>query len=240
MKHILAFVTLALAVAFALAPAITSPFSGFEADQLPNPQIDPPIQPAGYAFAIWGLIYAWLVISALYGVWKRRDDAGWDAARKPLIVSLAIGVPWLAIANASAIWATITIVLMATFAVLALLRSPASDRWLLRAPIALYAGWLTAASWVSIGTTAAGYGLVFDAQVWALIGIAAALAIAAAVTVDSEEPVYAGTVIWALVGIVVANGIANPIITGAAVVGIVILLALAYKAGPDTPREVTS
>ena len=47
MERLSAFLTLVVALAFALAPAVTNPFSGFEADQLPIPQIDPPIQPAG-------------------------------------------------------------------------------------------------------------------------------------------------------------------------------------------------
>ena len=64
MKQIIAVLTFILALAFALAPALTNPFTGFTADQLPVPQIDPPIQPAGYAFAIWGLIYLWLIASA--------------------------------------------------------------------------------------------------------------------------------------------------------------------------------
>ena len=64
MKHALALLTLALTASFAVAPAITEPFTGFRPDQLPIPQTDPPIQPAGWAFSIWGLIYGWLIVSA--------------------------------------------------------------------------------------------------------------------------------------------------------------------------------
>ena len=230
MTHIRAWLTALFTATFAIAPALTSPFSGFAADQLPDPQIDPPVQPAGYAFSIWGLIYAWLVISALYGLWKRRDDAAWDRARAPLIASLAIGTPWLAIANASPVWATITIFLMAVFAIAALLRAPAKDYWFFAAPVAIYAGWLTAASFVSLGSTAAGFNIAFEETGWAYAAILGALVVAAGVLWRSGAWPYALTVVWALVGIMVANGTAQLGVTLLAGAGALAVLALAAKA----------
>ena len=228
MKTLVAYTVLLLAIAFAISPALTDPFSGFRENQLPIPQVDPPIQPAGYAFAIWGLIYAWLIVSAVYGVWKRREAEDWHRARLPLIGSLLVGVPWLAIANASAIWATVTIVMMAGFAIWSLLLAPTRDRWLFQAPTAIYAGWLTAASCVSLGSTGAGYGVITDAYGWAFIGVA--LALAASITIflrRRNAPEYLATVIWALVGIVVANGLALPFVSAAAAAGILILAGVA-------------
>ena len=234
MKNLSAFFTLLFTVAFAIAPFLTNPFSGFEADQLPISQIDPPVQPAGYAFAIWGLIYFWLIISAVFGVWKRRDAEDWSRARAPLMISLAIGVPWLTIANASAIWATITIILMAFGAIAALILSPTRDRWLFQAPIAIYAGWLTAASYVSIGSTMAGYGVITDALGWAFIGITMALVTALIVFLRRPQALeYLLTVIWALTGIIVANSSADILVGGFAAVGILILLAVIYRKRRD-------
>ncbi|SEW03022.1 hypothetical protein SAMN04488515_0730 [Cognatiyoonia koreensis] len=236
MKNLTAYLTLLLAVAFAAAPFITSPFSGFEADQLPIPQVDPPVQPAGYAFAIWGVIYAWLIISALYGALNRPDAPDWDDARWPLNVSLAVGVPWLAIANASAVWATVTIVIMAIGAIIALARAPLDDRWLFQAPVGLYAGWLTAASFVSLATTFAGYGIGLGSFGWALVGIAGALTVAFIVLSRRQTALgYLAAVVWALVGIVVANGIAGWIVSLAAAIGIAILL---LRFGPVAVRSI--
>ncbi|MEL7343651.1 MAG: hypothetical protein AAFN59_02190 [Pseudomonadota bacterium] len=229
MKTSLSYLTLALSIAFAAAPFVTSPFSGFRADQLPVPQIDPPVQPEGYAFAIWGLIYAWLVISAVFGALRRPGDADWNAARAPLIVSLAVGVPWLAIANASAIWATVTILIMAAGAIWALLNAPVRDRWLFRAPVALYAGWLTAASAVSIATTAAGFG-VLDALTWAYLGITLALCTALVVAARRPDAIaYLAAVIWALVGIILANGQTEIGVTVLAATGVTVLSIMALR-----------
>jgi len=227
MSQLKAWLTLAFTVTFVTSPAFTSPFSGFTRDQLPIPQIEPPVQPAGYAFAIWGMIYGWLFISALYGVIARRTDPSWDRVRGPLLLSLATGTPWLAVANRSAIWATVLIFVMAAFAIVALLRAPTSDRWWLQAPVAIYAGWLTAASFVSLGSTAAGYGVLTGGLGWAFLGIAMALAVAVAVQRRvPNAPGYGGTVIWALVGIMVANGSALLGVTLLAGVGVMVLGSL--------------
>lgn len=227
--NIRALLTLLFTASFVLSPFVTPPFSGFGADQLPIPQVDPPIQPAGYAFSIWGLIYIWLLVSAGFGLWKRADAADWDGARVPLILSMAIGTPWLWIAGVSPIWATITIFAMALTAVAALWLAPRRDRWLFRAPVAIYAGWLTAASFVSLGSTMAGYGVLADAQGWAFIGIGLALVSALIVQFRAHNaPAYGITVIWALVGIIVANGSANISVSGMASLGITILLGALF------------
>lgn len=231
MKNTYAWLTLILTATFVASPAFTNPFMGFTADQLPYPQIDPPVQPAGYAFAIWGLIYSWLVVSAVFGVWKRRSDAAWDHVRAPLMISLAVGTPWLAIANASAVWATITIFIMSAAAIVALIRAPKVDGWWLQAPVGIYAGWLTAASFVSLGSTAAGYGIALGSLGWAYLAIILALGVTLAVIARKPTaPEYGITVIWALIGIIVANlsGAVGVMILAAA--GIIVVAGATWKA----------
>ena len=224
MRDLKAALTLLFTFTFVTSPLVTAPFMGFREDQLPIPQIDPPIQPEGYAFAIWGLIYAWLMISALFGIAIRVEAPDWEAARTPLILSLAVGTPWLWIANQSAVWATVTIFIMAALAIWALMRAPVLDRWLFRAPVAIYAGWLTAASFVSLGSTMAGYGILMDQIGWAYAGIAAALVVALAVqNRRKDSPEYGLTVVWALAGIIAANYDTHLWIAGAAAAGIAIL-----------------
>jgi hypothetical protein len=202
-----------------------SSFTGFESNQLPIPQIDPPIQPAGYAFAIWGLIYGWLIVSAVFGIWKRGTDPEWDAMRTPLIISLALGTPWLWVATQSAIAATVLIFAMAVPAILAMLWTPHDDRWWARMPVSIYAGWLTAASFVSLGSTMAGYGVIFGSTGWAYVGLLMAVAITQFVQVKAPyAPVYGLTVVWALVGIIVANGLSG--VTLLAIIGIVAVLSV--------------
>jgi hypothetical protein len=233
MTQPLALLTALFTLTFVLSPLVTAPFSGFRADQLPIPQIDPPVQPAGYAFAIWGLIYGWLVVSAGVGLWARAGDPAWDRMRAPLLVSLALGTPWLWVANTSAAWATGLIFAMAGTALLAARRSPPHDRWLAHAPVAVYAGWLTAAAFVSLGSTAAGYGVLAGALGWAWLGLAGATLTALAMLLALHRRLeYTLTLAWALTGIIVANG-SDPLSVS---LGAALAIALLAGVGVLAPR----
>ena len=93
------------------------------------------------------------------------------------------------------------------------------------APVSIYAGWLTAASFVSLGSTLAGYGILFGSWGWALICILGALAVAVPVFwARKDAPGYLLTVIWALAGIIVANGTNLPSVSYLASAGIITLI----------------
>ena len=151
MSKSLAFLILVASIAFAGSPLWVPEFGGFEADQFPIPQLNAAVQPAGYAFAIWGPIFTWLVVAAVYGLWKRATVSTWSAMRPALLVSLAIGTAWLPVASLSPVWAAILIWLMLIPSVVALFRSPHEDQVWASWPIGLYAGWLSAASFAAIG-----------------------------------------------------------------------------------------
>jgi len=225
-----AILTLILSIAFAISPYLGQPFMGYRADQLPIPQPEPPVQPAGYAFAIWLVIYLWLIVSAAYGVWKRSGDPAWARVRLPLIGALALGTSWTAIANTSAIWSTVVIFAMLVFAAAALLGCPSRDRWLLRAPVGLLAGWLTAASFASLGVVASGYGLSFGPVGWAWVCILLALVVALSVQWHAPGAWgYGAAVAWALVAIAVRNGAPQWDLTLLALVGAVAVAGVAAR-----------
>lgn len=211
-------------LAFGVAPFVTPPFTGYDPAMFPVYIVQPSIQPAGYAFAIWSVIYVWLIAHAVFGLWKRGNDAAWDAVRLPLAVAVAVGAVWLSIAGASAIWGTVTIWIMAGAAILAFLRAdPSVDRWMLSGPTAIFAGWLSAASAVSTGVLIAGYGWLSDTGAAAAM---LALVLAIAVTVQMRRPamsVYGLTVIWALVGVIVANATGNLTVSILAASGIAVM-----------------
>jgi len=224
MTRAIAVLTLLAAVAFAASPFLSSGFNGFSANQFPVPQIDPPIQPAGYAFSIWGLIYLWLIAGTGFGAFARGRSEDWHAARLPLLISLGVGSFWIATAQVSVIWATVMIWVMLAFALAALARAGTRDRWLQREPLGAYAGWLTAASSVSVGLMLAGYGITSQ-TVAAWIGLVLALLVAAAMQrARPDSLAYPAAVIWALVGVIVSNlGPINPGVLGLSGLGIVYL-----------------
>lgn len=212
-----ALLVLLVTLAFGAAPLITPPFTGYDPTAFPVVIDRPAVQPAGYAFSIWSVIYLWLLAHAGYGFWSRAKSLDWDATRLPLAFSLFVGTGWLLLAAVFPILATLMILLMLIGALAAfLLADEYYDRWLLSGPLAIYAGWLSAATAVSTGVIAAGYGLLTDTQS-ALAMIAFTLALSGAVqTLRPEMPVYGLTVIWALIGIIAANLASNLTVTLAA------------------------
>lgn len=224
MKQFLPTLTLLATAAFVLSPYVTDPFSGFDPQRFPVPQIDPPVQPAGYAFAIWGIIYLWLAVFAIMGVYARRHDADWHHVQGQMILSLGPGALWLWIAGFSPLGATVLIFWMLFFAIRALLRAPMRDRWVLQAPVGLYAGWLTAAAHVSLGVSLGGYGLA-SPQWAAIIALAGATALAVWVLARRpDSPDYGVAVIWAFIGVLVANLGGTALILAATSVALLIVV----------------
>jgi len=220
------------AVAFVMSPLVSQSFGGFEPGQFPVPQDDPPAQPAGWAFSIWSVIYVWLVVHAGFGLFKRADDADWDRTRVPLIASLVLGAAWIPVALRSPLLATVLIWAMLATALWALSVSPARDRWLARVPLALYAGWLTAAACVSIALIGAGWGIGPGPLGWAWIALALASCIAALVlTRLRPAPEYAAPIAWALLGIAAANFAAFLTLALAALAAAALLLLFSVKPG---------
>ena len=205
MIRYLPHLTLLFAVLFALSPLARGGFNGFTPDQFPVVQHRWPVQPAGWAFSIWGLIYLWLIAGSVWGLLKAPYDPEWQRMRRPLLVSLIVGTFWIAAANASPILATAMIVVMVVAAIIAFLRAGHGQPFWQVGPVGLYAGWLTAATGVAIAVLLSGYGIM-SARPAAMLLIVVVLALA--LWVQSRRPsgvTYPIAVAWALIGIVAAN-----------------------------------
>jgi hypothetical protein len=211
-------------LAMVAAPALTPAFTGYDPGTFPVRIDRPAIQPAGYAFSIWGLIYLWLLAHAAFGLLKRRNDPTFLRPALPLLVSGLLGSVWLAIASSAPLLATFVILVMGGLALLAYLRADQTqDRWLLAAPLAIYAGWLTAACGVSVGVILAGYGVLSNTGS-ALVMLAVVIGVALVVQARRPAmPVYGATVVWAAIGVIVANWADTQTVALTAAAGAVIL-----------------
>ena len=224
MPKLLAILTLVASLAFAVSPVWVPDFGGFDPGQFPYPQLNAPVQPAGYAFSIWGIIFAWLVISAAFGLWARTHDQKWQTMRLALLVSLAIGAAWLPVATFSPIWATILIWLMLVPAIIALFRSPLTDKAWASWPVGLYAGWLSAASFAGVGLLLSGYGWTSQsAAAWICVSLASILGFCVQWRL-ARAPTYGVAVIWALVAIAARNEFSTDSVAPLALIGSLAML----------------
>jgi hypothetical protein len=120
--------------------------------------------------------------------------------------ALAFGTIWLLIAANAPLPATVVILVMAACSITAFLRAdPSVDRWLLSAPLAIFAGWLSAASLVSVGIMLGGYGIL-PHPIAALVMLA--ILVGGGIHIQSRRPqmpVYGATLFWAIIAVAVAN-----------------------------------
>jgi hypothetical protein len=194
---------------------------GFNTDkasvgQVPDPN---PATPAGYAFAVWGVIYlgaaAFAVVQALP---SQKENPVFRATGWWIAGGFLLCCVWLLAARFGPVVATVPVI----FAMLLVLGRAfilarnwpggvTRLQWLtLVLPLGIYVGWLSAAAFVNaadvlpaygfnrLGLSAEGYGLV-------TILMSSAVALFFAVKTRGFLP-YVATVVWALTAIIAANG----------------------------------
>jgi len=214
---------------------------------------DATLKVAGYAFAIWGLIYLGLLVYAVRQALPQTGESmlihrlGWPSA----MALTGIGL-WIAAAALDAEMATILLIFGSLAVLLVPLLQNAGairalpvrdrDRWMTVWPLALLAGWLTVAAPLNLITVATGNGdlpTALSPTVWAMIAIGVVVVVALAVTQRLRTVAYAIPVAWGLLGAFVAEQPRNPalayIALAAAVTVLVgaVLLSLGLRRGVE-------
>ena len=232
---------LLLAVAQLMAPLLL--FPGNFNDQTAKPPLvveANPATPAGYAFAIWAVIYIGALVYAIYQALPSNahdtllQRIGWLTATGYLLC-----IAWLLAARFGPGWMTVPIIfgMLACLgaAFLIALRWPephsATRHAIVVLPLAIYVGWLSAAAFVNAADVLPGHG--FDrfglsAQSFGVVVVIAAGLLGLTVTLSTAAyPPYVLTLLWALVSIVVNNGVparGNPVSNAAAVGALALVL----------------
>ena len=180
---------------------------------------DATLKVAGYAFAIWGVIYLGLLVYAVRQVLPQTGESllinrfGWPSAAAMAGIGL-----WIVAAAMDAEIATIVLIFGSLVVLLipmllnagAIRALPVRDRerWMVVWPLALLAGWLTVAAPLNLITVATGNGdlpPVLSPTVWAIVAIAIVVVAALAVTQRIRTAAYAVPVAWGLLGAFVAE-----------------------------------
>jgi hypothetical protein len=193
-----------------------------------------PFTPAGYVFAIWGVIYLGLIV---FGVWQARPAQAADPRLRDaapwIVLGGALNIAWLVLWHAERIALSTLPIVGLLVTLIVVYETLASDgaggawmRWAARLPFGIYLGWLTVATAanVAVGGWALGWrGAPFGAEVWALIVVAVATVIGLRMLQARGDVAYAAVLIWAFVGIAVANGLPGLLSFGAAIAAALLL-----------------
>lgn len=205
---------------------------------------DTTLEAAGYAFAIWSLIYAGLLAFAVYqALPSTREMPGLRKLGWPSVVAMTGCGLWLIAAMADAKVATVAIIVISAAALSVPLarRYPVQHRiefWLVAAPLSLLAGWLTIASAINALTVLTGMGVITaaSAPAWAAGGIVLVVAIGAGLTLASKNWVYPLPIAWGLAAVWVAEQTDRPMVALLAAAGAAIVAGAAIWVG--THRQI--
>lgn len=192
--------------------------------------------PAGYVFAIWGLIYLGLVALAVFqALPSQRDNPRLVRSRPWLALGGAANIAWLLLWH----YEQFPLTMLAMLALLGLLiltylrmdiglrPVPSAERWLVQLPISIYLGWISVATIAN--ASAVLYGLGWNGwgisgQAWTLIMIAAALAIGWAMVLRRRDAAFMLVLVWAIAGIAIRNAQLPSLAGGAWVAAVLALL----------------
>lgn len=191
--------------------------------------------PAGYVFAIWGVIYVTLTIFAVYqllpaqknntrldriGIWfilANLFNGGWIFAWHYLQFTLSLVLMLGLFVSLLVIYLRLGIGKKA---------SPPNERWLVDMPFSIYLGWISVATIANVSVVLLdlnwdGFGL--SETLWTVVVLAVATIIGLLMTIKREEVFYTLVLIWAFIGIT-QNGSGDSVVTISAWAGAAVLL----------------
>lgn len=176
--------------------------------------------PAGYTFAIWGLIYLLLALFTIYQLGFFRDDERQDRGEFFSRIGILFSISSIANALWIFMWHYELIALSAILIIIVLIclilinenikkqELSFKDKFFVRAPFSIYFGWITVATianitvlFVSLGWNKLGIG----ASIWTMIILLVGLAISIATMMKNRNMLYGLVVLWAYIGIYIKH-----------------------------------
>jgi hypothetical protein len=229
---------IAILAAFAInVYANVAPPNGLTIGEISNRFFsDVPIIPANYAFAIWGVIYLGLIS---FGVYQFLPDQRQNPYLRRegyfLVLASIAQIAWVFLFEYQLFTLSVVAMLFILVALIgmylrlgiSLERVSRVKKWLVQIPLSIYLGWISVATIVNVASTLDylgwnGWGI--SPQIWTVILLVVAAAIAATITLKRADIAYPSVIIWAFVAIAVRQ--ANQPLIAATAVGLAIALGL--------------
>lgn len=193
--------------------------------------------PAGYVFAIWGVIYLALIGFGIYqALPAQRNNSRLESLGFWFFLSCLANIAWLFCWHYElfALSVVVMLVLLASL-IICYLRidigsypTSVAEFLFVNLPFSLYLGWITVATIANVTSVLEFYnwsGWGVAPEMWAVIMLAAAGLVSAVVSLTRSDVVYALVIIWAVIGIAVKNS-AQPLVSTAAWITGLFVLAM--------------
>lgn len=198
-----------------------------------NPSL---ITPAGYAFAIWGLIYLTMAIFAVFQLNKGKRIRLFRIIFPYFLLNVLSNVLWLIAFQHELLGLSVVIMavtlgsLFVIFKYFYRLRGALSTthRYFFQVPFSLYFGWITVASIVNVAAFLASLNIAFleaSAPIFAFIMLIVGAGLGLYILLAKKDYIYTGVIIWAYVAIWVAQS-ENALVMNTARLGAIALFAV--------------
>ena len=192
--------------------------------------------PAGYAFAIWGLIYLTLGVYVAYqAFWAREDQSVYDQLAPLLMVNLLANSLWLPSFQYEQIALSVIfmLIILATLIQLHTLLTKDTtlstrERAWVRAPFSLYLGWISVATITNLAVFVKYSGWQIpeaSESTWVVIMASVGALLAVIIARATRDWIYPLVFAWAYVAIALKqadNELISPVVWGLAA-GLVVL-----------------
>lgn len=194
--------------------------------------------PAGYVFAIWGVIYIGWLAYAIYPFLNSKQDYKWMLPAFPyFIISSLANMAWLVLWHYEQLGVSVVVMLILLVSLIQMYRKleigiyPASlkTKLMVHVPISVYLGWISVATIANIAAFLVQIewtGLGIPAATWTVIMLAIATLLGVVMVVLRKDIAFVGVLFWAFIGINVARNGSEPAISSAIFVCLLLLGAI--------------
>jgi benzodiazapine receptor len=195
--------------------------------------------PAGYVFAIWGVIYIGLTAFAIYqALPAQRESANLRRAGYLVVLGCLANIAWIFLWHYERLALTLVAMAVLLLTLLALYlrldigraRVSQAEKWCVHIPFSIYLGWVTVATIANVTAFLwaqrwGGFGL--SDPVWAVIMLAVGTLITATVVIHRKDIAYGLVIVWAFVGILVKHTATPVVAVSASLAAGVVALTIA-------------
>lgn len=165
---------------------------------------------AGYAFAIWGLIF---LCNIIFGIWQitgvRRTDATLDRVAPWATAGFLLTAAWMPLFSMGQFWLCLVVIfgaltcLVSSVAILTRDKSQLRSQWLWAwTPLSLHAGWLSVAAFLNLAQVIVAYRLLPTGNMlaWSVVLLLMAAVMLLGVNQRMRGNIdYAAAAVWGLV-----------------------------------------
>ena len=206
------------------------------------------IQPAGYAFSIWTVIYIALAAFTIFqSLPPQRENPRLRRIGYLFALTCLANVAWILLWHYELVPLSLVVMVALLATLIAIYRRldplrehlPVLERWVIALPFSLYLGWITVASLVNVAVVVYDQNLAaWDASpaAWSLALLALAAVATAVVSFFRADIAFALVIIWASIAIMANNDERPVVLTGAVMLALLALVTVA--AGISRARDL--